>query len=219
MIETHNLRFRYSPLTPEWAFPDVHCAAGERLLLLGASGSGKTTLLHLMSGLLKPAAGQIRLANTDWSTLSGAAADRFRGRHVGIVFQRPHFVQSLTVAENLGLPLFLAGLRPDPARVRELLEALGIGDKAGARPRDLSVGEQQRAGIARALVHRPAVVFADEPTSALDDRSTEAVVSLLEHHSAQVGASLLIVTHDNRLRDRYPRHLSLSPLTSDSPLS
>lgn len=217
MIETTDLRFRYGAHGPAWSFPDVHCAAGERLLLLGASGSGKTTLLHLMSGLLKPLSGQIRLANTDWSTLSGAAADRFRGRHVGIVFQRPHFVQSLTVAENVALPLFLAGLRPDPARVASLLEALGIGDKGSSRPRNLSVGEQQRAGIARALVHRPTVVFADEPTSALDDRSTEAVVSLLEHHSAQAGASLLIVTHDNRLRDRYPRTVTLAPLTPVTP--
>jgi putative ABC transport system ATP-binding protein len=98
-----------------------------------------------------------------------------------------------------------------------LLEALGIGDKGSSRPRNLSVGEQQRAGIARALVHRPTVVFADEPTSALDDRSTEAVVSLLEHHSAQAGASLLIVTHDNRLRDRYPRTVTLAPLTPVTP--
>lgn len=210
MIAVRDLSFRYTPETPLLRFPDFECPPGDRLLVLGQSGSGKTTLLHLMSGLLHPASGRIEVAGTVLNGMSGKALDRFRGRSIGIVFQRPHFVASLTVLENLLLPAFLAGERPDRARALGMLEDLGVGAKASRRPRDLSVGEQQRVGIARALVHRPAVVLADEPTSALDDRSTEAVVALLERTAGEAGATLVVVTHDARLTARYPRRLDLT---------
>lgn len=191
-------------------FPDLACGRSERLLLLGSSGAGKTTLLHLLSGLLRPVGGDVEVEGTMISGLGDRALDQFRGERIGVVFQRAHFVQSLTVLENLALPLFLTGSRPDPARAVAMLEALGVGHKASARPRDLSVGEQQRASIARALVHRPAVVLADEPTSALDDASTEAVIGLLEAQAAEAGATLVIVTHDSRLKDRYPNRVELT---------
>jgi putative ABC transport system ATP-binding protein len=170
-----------------------------------------------MSGLLRPSSGHIEVAGSSLSGLSGKALDRFRGRQIGIVFQRPHFVASLTVLENLLLPAFLAGTRPDRARALSLLTDLGVGAHAARRPRELSIGEQQRVGIARALVHRPAVVFADEPTSALDDRSTEAVVALLERAAAEAGATLVIVTHDARLTSRYPRRIDLTPAPEPLP--
>lgn len=195
-------------------FPDLACGRSDRLLLLGSSGVGKTTLLHLLSGLLRPVGGEIEVEGTMISGLGDRALDQFRGERIGVVFQRAHFVQSLTVLENLALPLFLTGRRPDPARAVAMLEALGVGHKASARPRDLSVGEQQRASIARALVHRPAVVLADEPTSALDDESTEAVIGLLEAQAAEAGATLVIVTHDSRLKDRYPNRVELTNPTT-----
>jgi len=193
-------------------FPDVHCAERDQLLLLGQSGSGKTTLLHLLCGMLQPAAGEIEINGQILRQLNERELDQFRGRNFGIVFQKSHFIQSLTVLENLAMPAFLAGEKFDAAAGRALLDQLGIGHKATERPRNLSIGEQQRVGIARALIHRPAIVLADEPTSALDDESTEAVISLLEAQAAEAGATLVIVTHDQRLKDRYARRVELNPL-------
>ncbi|MGB1074893.1 MAG: ABC transporter ATP-binding protein [Flavobacteriales bacterium] len=214
MIQTIDLTFRYGPEAPEMRFPDLGCAKGDRMLLLGTSGAGKTTLLHLLSGLLRPSGGEIHVDGTDIGQLSDRALDRFRGERIGVVFQRAHFVQSLTVMENLALPSFLTGKRPDVERAEAMLRDLGVGHKATCRPGDLSIGEQQRASIARALVHRPSVLLVDEPTSALDDRSTEAVVSLLEQQAAEVGATLLIVTHDSRLKNRYDRRVELQSLSA-----
>lgn len=210
MIQTHALTFQYDPSGPLLAFPDVQCGPRERLLLLGESGCGKTTLLHLLCGMLQPASGSVSLNGQDLGSLSEAARDRYRGQHVGIVFQKSHFVQSLTVLENLAIPAFLQGVAFDKNAGMAMLEQLGIAHKAHQRPRHLSIGEQQRAGIARALIHRPSIVLADEPTSALDDSSTSAVIGLLEEQAAAVGAALVIVTHDQRLKDRYAHRIELT---------
>lgn len=212
MIETSNLSFRYSADSPELIFPNLSCPKGEQLLLLGDSGCGKTTLLHLLCGLLQPAQGEVIVKGQNLGALAGKNLDRFRGTFMGIVFQRPHFVQSLTVQENLLLPYFLTDQPANLDQAKSLLDSLGVGHKAQSRPQDLSVGEQQRASIARALVHKPAVLLADEPTSALDDRSTQAVLDLLEEQAAQAGATLIIVTHDKRLKDRYNRKVELKSL-------
>lgn len=191
-------------------FPDIQCRRGEQWLLLGQSGSGKTTLLHLLGGLRTAKQGTVKVDDTDLSQLSGSALDRFRGRHIGIVFQQAHFVKSLNVLENLMLAQQLAGLSPSQARVEELLQRLHLDHKLKASTNNLSQGEQQRVAIARALVNKPGLILADEPTSALDDQNCEEVVQLLEDQARQENAALLIVTHDGRLKERFERQIVLS---------
>lgn len=216
MIRCEQLGFQYNAESEWISFPDITCGKGEQLLLLGQSGSGKTTLLHLLCGILKPGKGNIIINNQSLNDLSERERDQFRGQHFGLVFQKSHFLQSLSVIENLAIPSFLLGEKFNEDQAKTLLDKLGIGNKAHERPRNLSVGEQQRAGIARALIHQPSIVLADEPTSALDDESTEAVISLLEEQAQAVGATLVIVTHDQRLKDRYHNRVSLKSLTTAS---
>ncbi len=144
--------------------------------------------------------------------------DKFRGKNIGVIFQEAHFVQSLSVIENLALPSLMTGQKFQSSdlqqRAMELLKRLRLDHKADSLPKELSVGEKQRASIARALIHKPKVVFADEPTSALDDKSTEAVISLLEEETKHAGASLIIVTHDQRLKSRYNDRIELKDLVS-----
>ena len=215
MIEVNDLSFSYGG-NAAIAFPNFKCNHGEKLLLLGDSGTGKTTLLHLLCGLLRPKSGSMNVAGVDLNSLNDRQLDKFRGRELGIVFQQSHFVQSLTVAENLSLPALMSGTEMSATelkqRTHELLERLGVGHKSDVRPNDLSVGEQQRASIARALVHEPSVVFVDEPTSALDDKSTASVIQLLEDETEKAGATLIIVTHDSRLKTRYKDRVELSRL-------
>jgi len=215
MIATRDLTFRYSG-SELLSFPDVSCGSGDQLLILGDSGSGKTTLLHLICGLLKARSGNIEIGGVDVSGLGDREMDKFRGSNIGVVFQQAHFVQSLSVSENLALPSLMTkdNISSEElySRISELLERLGLSHKADSSPKELSVGEQQRASIARALIHKPQVVFADEPTSALDDKSTEAVISLLEEETKLAGACLVIVTHDQRLKSRYKKRVELKNL-------
>lgn len=209
MLRTTGLQYSYDG-RHTLSFPDIDCKAGEHWLLLGQSGSGKTTLLHLLGGLLRPKAGTIEVADTDMSALSATRLDRFRGRKIGIIFQTAHFVRALTVEENLMLAQQLAGLRPNRSRIDELLERLNLGHKLYAKPDRLSVGEQQRAAIARAIVNKPDIILADEPTSALDDYNCHKVTQLLEEQARLVGATLLVVTHDGRLKAQFANQISLS---------
>jgi putative ABC transport system ATP-binding protein len=190
-------------------FPDVVCGAQEHLLLLGESGTGKTTLLHLLAGMLRPSAGSIVIDNQEITNLSSRALDRFRGARIGIVFQTAHFVHSLTVEDNLTLPQFLAGNASDKQRARDLLARMNLAHKLSSRPSELSIGEQQRVAIARALMNNPAILLADEPTSALDDKNASQVIDLLEAEARNTGASLIIVTHDQRLKGRFEKRVTL----------
>lgn len=215
MLTTKDVTYAYHPQQPLY-FPDLHCETGAHWLLLGQSGSGKTTLLHLLGGLLKPRSGSIRLGDTELNKLSAASLDQFRGQHIGIVFQRPHFVPSLSAEENLWLAQHLAGLPVDKIRAESLLDRLGIAHKRRNAMQQLSVGEQQRVAIARALINRPSLILADEPSSALDDDNSQRVVALLEEQAKEVNATLLIVTHDNRLKDHFANRVILAHQTSQA---
>ena len=208
MLQTNQLHFSYTG-AQTLTFPDFTCKKGEQWLLLGQSGSGKTTLLHLLGGLLSPTKGYVKIGDTDLKSLSTAALDKFRGKNVGIIFQKAHFVKSLTVQENLILAQQLAGVAIDKQRIADLLNRLNVGHKLHAKTNELSQGEQQRVAIARAIVNQPTVILADEPTSALDDDNCEEVIRLLEEQAAAVGATLLVVTHDGRLKERFEKQIRI----------
>lgn len=182
---------------------------GERWLVLGPSGSGKTTLLHLLAGIVRPAQGRIEVAGQDLGALSAAALDRFRGRTIGIVLQRLHLVSSLTVAGNLRLAQFCADLPRADARIAEVLDDLGIAAKASAYPHELSHGQAQRVALARAVLNRPKLILADEPTSNLDDAHCDQAARLLLEQAEHSGATLLVATHDARLKSRIEHQMTL----------
>ena len=209
MLKTENLQFSYDG-GPPLRFPDIECGAGEHWLILGQSGCGKTTLLHLLGGLRTPKNGEVSIGGTSLKSLTTSELDKFRGKNVGIIFQVPHFVRSLRVGENLELAQKLAGQPIDRDRIQKLLDRLAIGHKLNAKTGELSQGEQQRVAIARALVNRPQVILADEPTSALDDKNTDEVIQLLEETASEVNATLLVVTHDKRLRDNFLKQIKLN---------
>jgi putative ABC transport system ATP-binding protein len=189
---------------PWWAV-----AAGQHSLILGPSGSGKTTVLHLIAGLLPPSRGSVRVAGQDLGALTPAQLDAFRGKTIGIVLQRLHLIPALTVRDNLRLARTLARLPPEPARIDTLIAQLGLSALADARPSRLSQGEAQRVAIGRAVVNDPALILADEPTSALDDANCEAVLALLRAQAEASGATLLIATHDARLKPFFRHRLEL----------
>lgn len=208
MLATNALTYAY-PGGELLEFPNINCNRGEHWLLLGQSGSGKTTLLHLLAGLRTPQSGSIKIDDREMTALKGAALDKFRGQHIGIIFQTAHFIKSLTVLENLNLARTLAGLSPDKKRISELLDRLNIGHKLNVKTDQLSVGEQQRVAIARAIVNQPVLILADEPTSALDDKNTGEVIQLLEEQAKMVDATLVVVTHDNRLTSHFNQQITL----------
>lgn len=189
--------------------PAWNAESGAHWLVTGPSGSGKTTLLHILAGILRPTAGSVTVAGQDIGALPAAGLDRFRGRHIGIVLQRLHLVTSLTVMNNLLLAQYLAGLAQDKAHVNELLASLELGDKAGAYPHELSHGQAQRAAVARAVVNRPQLLLADEPTSNLDDQRCWQALELLETQARACGATLVIATHDQRIKSRISNHYVL----------
>lgn len=191
------------------AVDDWRVAQGEHWLVMGPSGSGKSTLLHLLSGTLRPAQGSVCVAGQDYAALSASALDRFRGRSIGLVLQRLHLVASLSVEANLLLAQYCAGLPQDRPRVHALLDELGLGDRAGSFPHQLSHGQAQRVAVARAVLNRPKLILADEPTSNLDDANCEQALGLLVDQAVRCEATLLIATHDGRLRERFQNRYSL----------
>ena len=206
MLETKNLRFKYDN-NLELNFPDIKTSK-ENLLILGASGVGKTTFLHLLSGLLKPMNGEIDLLGTKISNLKMNEMDRFRGKNIGIVFQKPHFINSLTVKEKLQLAQYISK-KSDKNRIQSLLESLGIEDKANKKTQNLSQGEKQRVSIALAIVNSPKLILADEPTSSLDDLNCDKVINILKNQASKYKAKLIIITHDYRLKKHFKNTLSL----------
>ncbi|MBK8517767.1 MAG: ATP-binding cassette domain-containing protein [Saprospiraceae bacterium] len=208
MISTEQLKYNY-PGGPSLVFPDFRCESKDVILILGTSGVGKTTLLHLLGGILTTQQGSVNIGGTEINTLSGADLDKFRGKNIGIVFQQNHFVNALTVIENVMLAQSLAGNKTDRNKALALLNRLNIGNKANKGIRDLSQGEKQRVAIARAIINQPKLILADEPTSALDDINCDEVLLLLEEQAKQAGSALIIVTHDTRLKDKIEHRIIL----------
>lgn len=209
ILEVESLVHRYGSAAAV-SLPAWKVDAGEPWLLLGASGSGKTTLLHCLAGILSPSAGTVRVDGTDLASLRGSALDRFRGRTIGLLPQRLHLIDCLSVLDNLLLAQYAAGLPRDPAAARSALEALGLADRAGERPHRLSFGQQQRVALARALINRPKLVLADEPTSNLDDANCSAALGMLLDQARRSGAALVIATHDQRVKGQVPRRIELA---------
>ena len=208
MISTKNLRFSYTK-DQEFIFPDLYCEAGSTLLITGDSGKGKTTYLHILAGLLQPKSGEIIIDNTDLVSLSEKTTDKFRGKNIGVVFQKSYFIAALTVLENLQMASWLATGKKHTKRAKRLLEQLGIENQAEKLPSQLSIGQQQRVSIARALMNEPKVLLADEPTSSLDDKNAEKVIDLLTSLSKEYKAALLIVTHDSRIKEKFINKITL----------
>ena len=191
---------------------DLRVEAGEFAALVGPSGSGKTTLLNLLGLLDRPSAGTLKVCGRDTASLDDAELTALRGRTLGFVFQFHHLLPALTAAENVALPLAIEAGRmtnEHRERARELLDAVGLGGRADARPAELSGGQQQRVAVARALLRRPRLVLADEPTGNLDTHTAAEVFELMRRFHEQNDVAFLIVTHDPRQAERCDRRISL----------
>ena len=209
---------------------------GEQIALIGSSGSGKTTLLHLIAGILVPDSGQILFGDgkfpdqnggspgavvdyasapdgwVDVAELSEADRDVFRGRNIGYIFQTHHLLPGFTALENVLLGMTFTGKAHDPAWAKHLLAEVGLADRLNYRPAKLSVGQQQRVAVARALANRPRLVLADEPTGALDTVNAQQVLGLIRRLCTEVNAALILVTHDLAIAAQLPRTLKLTEL-------
>lgn len=208
MISTKNITFSYQK-DQVFHMPDIFCQAGNTILVTGNSGKGKTTYLHILAGLLKPNSGEIIIDGKNIVGLSESKGDNYRGKHIGVVFQKSHFIAALTVLENLEMASWLATGKKHSKRAKDLLVKLDIVEQANKLPSQLSIGQQQRVSIARALMNEPKVLLADEPTSSLDDSNAEKVINLLESLSKEYHAALIIVTHDSRIKQRFTNQITM----------
>lgn len=180
---------------------DLTVHQGEMMMLVGPSGCGKTTLISIIAGILRPDTGSCRVLDSDMAQLRPAQAIAFRGRHVGFIFQSFNLLPALTIAENVAVPLIINGYgrREALQKAEAILAEVGLGGRTEALPLELSGGQQQRVAIARALVHEPEILVCDEPTSALDHVTGEQIMQLMQKAVHRRGATMIIVTHDNRI--------------------
>jgi len=189
---------------------------GEQVALLGGSGTGKTTLLHTIAGIVTPDSGSVVFASngasTDVTALSEAARDVFRGQNIGYIFQTHHLLQGFTAMENVLLGMSFTGRKADRGWAKHLLDEVGLGNRLDYQPSKLSVGQQQRVAVARALANRPRLVLADEPTGALDPKNAQQVLELIRKLCVEVGASLLMVSHDHDIAQQLPRVVDLKEM-------
>jgi putative ABC transport system ATP-binding protein len=202
--------------------PELYLADGEQTALIGTSGSGKTTLLHMIAGILAPDSGNVVFGydpkhpnangQIDLTSLSEAERDVFRGRNIGYIFQTHHLLPGFTALENVLLGMSFTGRAHDPQWARHLLNEVGLSDRVNYRPQKLSVGQQQRVAVARALANRPKLVLADEPTGALDAANAQQVLDLIRRLCSEVGSSLLLVSHDLDIAKQLPRVLTLTEI-------
>jgi len=208
MLKSESLTFSYNE-SAEFNFPDIYLEKEEGLLILGNSGVGKTTLIHLLAGFLKPKSGFVTLNNIDYFNLSTNELDLFRGKNIGMVFQKPYFVRNLSIMDNLFLSLYLSKKKQEKEIIIQILEDIGLGTKLNSKPDELSQGEQQRAAIALAVVKKPKLILADEPTSSLDDENCKKIIKLLKEQAALVKSQLVIITHDQRIKREFHKSIKL----------
>lgn len=223
VVELENVKYRWRGQSEDTICIDDLCVQqGEHVFIKGASGSGKTTLLNLLAGILTPDTGSISILENDIGALSHSARDRFRADHMGIIFQQFNLLPYLSVIENIVLPCDFSSRRKQQAdnvqeTAKQLLEHLGLKQELNDRPvMDLSVGQQQRVAVARALIGKPELIIADEPTSALDTESRNDFLKLLFLEAAQQGSTILFVSHDPYIAEKFPRVLDLHALNQTS---
>ena len=209
MLIARHLRHRYDRQSSDaLTLGELALEAGRSCVVRGASGSGKSTLLSILAGLLPPTSGEVLLAGQSLYALSERQRDLWRAQHLGMVPQRHHLLASLSIRQNLQLAQSLAQ-REDASRLQALMDRLGLTPLARQRPEQLSQGQQQRAALARALVHAPVLVLADEPTSALDDANAHAVIDLMLELTQEARVALLVATHDARLNGLFDQEIRL----------
>lgn len=189
--------------------PHWNSEAGEHWLLLGSSGSGKTTLLHIMAGILRASEGKVVLAEQDISQFNASRLDKFRAQQLGLIFQKPHLIQTLTVLKNLQLAQFMAGLKSNKKRCYEVLDQLNILEKKNNYPNQLSEGQAQRLSVARAVLNKPDIILADEPTASVDDQNASQVIKLLKEQAEACSATLVIATHDQRVKAHFDKQYEI----------
>ena len=213
-LRLEGLSFRYAP-QGDWIVhvPSLALARGEQLLLTGGSGRGKSTLLHLIAGLMEPSAGRVLVAGNAIHSLSGAARDLFRGAHIGMIFQTFNLLHGFSALENVMAALMFSEIpaREHRARATALLHRLGI-ERVDADPDRLSVGQQQRVAVARAVACDPVLVLADEPTASLDPENSAGAMDLIQQVCREKNAALLCVSHDPAMEERFPGHVRLDAL-------
>ncbi|WP_296044708.1 ABC transporter ATP-binding protein [uncultured Alteromonas sp.] len=220
-ISLENVTYQYPKSTSRLGFPQWQVAQGERLFLYGPSGSGKTTLLNLLAGILTPDSGNVTLLEKPFSTLSEGRRDKFRARHIGVVFQQFNLVSHLTVAQNIALAAhFAGGSQPGREQLAELIHALQLpAEVLNKQASQLSVGQQQRVAIARALINQPEILLVDEPTSALDADARDAFMRLLTELCEQHHTTLIFVSHDQSLSQYLDKSVALSTITNPAEAS
>ncbi len=209
MLEIKNLKKSYllpdGDELPILDIPQWSVDAGEQVVVVGASGCGKTTLLHIIAGILRPTSGHVLIDGWDTPILSEAERDQFRARRIGYVFQTFNLLQGFTALENVMLGMTFGGDRTDKNRAKELLSKVGLGHRLHHRPAHLSVGEQQRVSVARALANKPKLVLADEPTANVDVGNQQQVIDMLRNTCQDEGVSLILVTHAPQVAQQFSR--------------
>jgi len=224
LIEIKNLKYRYASSNRDTLFiPEFTVQKGERVYLYGPSGSGKTTFLEVLAGILKVEQGEVRILNRDLATLSEKDRDHFRAEHLGYIFQSFNLIPYLSVYENIDLPLHLNQKRRDrlkgedtQALIKDICSRLGIETFLQKKVTELSVGQQQRVAVARALIGRPEVILADEPTSSLDMDHRERFLHLMFELCEQYGTTVLFVSHDRSIQHLFSRSVSLESINQAS---
>jgi putative ABC transport system ATP-binding protein len=190
-------------------FPDHELQDGEQCVLEGDSGVGKTTLLHLLGGLISCEQGVVQLNGVDLLGMQPSERDVYRGRNIGLIFQKNYLINALNVYENIALAQRLAHVKEDSEGLMDLLDELGIAEKKFAKVNQLSHGQAQRVAIARAMVNRPELILADEPTASLDDKHAEIVIQMLKNQAHKYGANLIVATHDHRVKEMFEHKITL----------